>query len=269
MKKSTLFFVFLVIGLLVVSTSPAKFVSAQSILNAFNGKTIPDSQIDGKIGPEWDDAGSFTNTNISPDEIAHVCTKQDGTYLYIAITFLADSTNPWVAIQFGTSLCMSTTADGALFGDDNYAANGYTDIHFTQGIGIAPDAIQDGIGAISVNASNYATIELKKPLNSLDTSGKDINWTPGKTYTIVIMWSSQGNGSSGGTTTHSSKTPIGHTLLIDEDPKTTSSPATTNPSLTPSTQTPSVSVPELQSWILVPLIAGALFFLILTARKKR
>jgi hypothetical protein len=169
----------------------------QTDCNAYRGKTIPDSEIDGVIGPEWDDAGKI-KTTINPEGLADVWTKQDGTYLYVAIRFYADSQNPWVAIQFGQAFCMSPSADGALFGDDNYAPNGYKDIYFLNGGQIGIDAIQNGVGAISVNASNCVVVELKKPLNSGDTAGNDINWTQACSYPMVIMWDSNGGGSGGG-----------------------------------------------------------------------
>ena len=58
--------------------------------------------------------------------------------------------------------CMTINTDGALFGNDNYAANGYRDIYFG-GIGsISTDTTQDGTGAIALSNSNIVTVELKK-----------------------------------------------------------------------------------------------------------
>lgn len=76
------------------------------------------------------------------------------------------------------------------------------DISFGEPATVIEDAIQNGVGAISVSSSNVTVVELKKPLNSGDTAGKDIAWSSGNTYAILIMWNSQGMGSSGGNTTH-------------------------------------------------------------------
>ena len=109
---------------------------------------------------------------------------------------------------------MDAGADGALFGDDSYSANGYVDIRFTSGTSIQQDATQNGKGAISVGGGNIVTIELKKPLNSGDSAGSDIAWQAGNVYNLVIAWDSNGGGSSGGTTNHRSATPIARTILI-------------------------------------------------------
>jgi hypothetical protein len=218
MKKRILVLIFVAIGCLMATCGSMKLVLAQSDFSAFYGNPIADSQIDGTIGSEWNDAGSYTNVSINPWGIAHIWTKQDGTCLYIGMSFVADSNNPWVAFELGTSSCMSMNADGAVFGDDNYSPNGYEDIHFTENAGVASDASQDGKGAMSVNSSNFVIMELKKPLNSGDMSGKDINWTQGDTYSLVILWDSDSGGSSGGTTGHLSGTPSVKTILINSNP---------------------------------------------------
>jgi hypothetical protein len=217
MKKRILVLIFVAIGCLMATCGSIELVLAQPDFSAFYGNPIADSQIDGTIGSEWNDAGSYTNVSINPWGIAHIWTKHDGTYLYIAMKFVADSDNPWVAFQLGPSFCMSTNADGAVFGDDNYSPNGYEDILFTENAGVASDASQDGKGAMSVNSSNFVIIELKKPLNSGDVSGKDINWTQGETYSLVIIWDSDSGGSSGGTTGHLSATPSVKTILINSN----------------------------------------------------
>ena len=214
MKKTTFVLVFLAIGI-IAAYFPIRLVHAQPDFNAFYGTPIPDSQIDGKIGDEWNDAGSCTNVPVAPSRNAEVWTKQDGTYLYVGLRFMADSSNPWVAFEFGPSTCMETNADGALFGDDNYSPNGYEDIYFTPPAGVTPDQIQDGKGAISVNASNFVTVELKKSLNSGDTAGKDINWTQGSTFMLRIAFDSEGGGSSGGSSNHANESQIARTILID------------------------------------------------------
>jgi len=113
-----------------------------------------------------------------------------------------DSSNPWVGIQYGGSSHMTSGADGSIFGHDRLGANEYRDISFG-GFGvISDDSIQNGVGAIIFGDSNQVTIELKKPLNSGDSSGNDIEWTVGNLYTIIIRWDSNGGGSSGGSTSH-------------------------------------------------------------------
>jgi hypothetical protein len=154
---------------------------------------------------------------IDPTGLAHLWIKQDGTSLYMAIRFYADSQNPWVSIQFGQDFCMSPSADGALFGDDNYAANGYKDIYFLDGGRVGIDAIQDGVGAISVNASNAVIVELKKPLNSGDAAGKDFNWTQACSYPMVIMWDSDGGGSSGGSANHATGAHTVKTVVVSSE----------------------------------------------------
>ena len=209
--------VFLTLSILLV-TSMFSFVvaQAQEDCTAYKGSSISDSEINGVIGPEWNDAGSSQIT-IDPQGLANVWTKQDGTYLYLALRFNADSQNPWVAIQFGQGICMSPSNDGALFGDDNHAANGYNDIYFLQNAQIGVDAIQNGVGAISVNASNAVVVELKKPLNSGDTAGKDINWTQACSYPMVIMWDSDGGGSSGGSVNHAYGAHTIRTVLVSSE----------------------------------------------------
>jgi hypothetical protein len=106
-------------------------------------------------------------------------------------------------------------ADLLVFGDDNLSQNGYSDASFAAGYSVKADAIQDGKGAMTVGAGNVITIELVKPLSSNDTAGKDISWTIGGTYTMVIDWDSNGGGSSGGTVDHKGgTTPTARTFFI-------------------------------------------------------
>ena len=210
MKKQALLFLLLTPGLLIVAIS---VVSAQSDLTAYSGKPIADSQIDGILGSEWNDTGKY-NATINPSGRADVWTKNDGTYFYLAIRFTADSNNPWVAVQLGASFCMSTNADGALFGHDEFSPNGYVDISFGEPAKVISDAIQNGVGAISVSSSNVTVVELKKPLNSGDTAGKDLAWSSGNTYAMVMIWNTNGLGSSGGSTTHFQGTATPRTMLI-------------------------------------------------------
>jgi hypothetical protein len=109
--------------------------------------------------------------------------------------------------------------DLVLFGDDNFAANGYRDASMTGAkskSGIVVDATQHGVGAMGVGAGNVVTLELKKPLNSGDTAGKDIAWTAGNVYSMVIVWDTDGGGSSGGNADHAGgTTPTVRTVLVE------------------------------------------------------
>jgi len=201
-------------GVLVINVNVIIAGAGGADLIAQKGAAIPDASIDGTIGTEWNDAKAYTNVPLTPSGTASVWVKNDGTNLYIALQFTADSNNPWVAFQLGATGCMDAGADGTLFGHDSYAANGYKDIKFDGTGPILVDTTQNGIGAISVGAGNQLTIELKKPLNSGDTAGGDINWAVGSTYSLVMAWDTNGGGSSGGTTSHRSATPIGRTIQI-------------------------------------------------------
>jgi hypothetical protein len=222
MKKQTSFFLFLAAMLLASACASIKSASAQQDFNALYGKEIADSQIDGAIGTEWDDAGKQTNVAIVPTGTADIWTKNDGNNLYIAVRITADSNNPWVAVQLGGNECMAANTDAALFGNDDYSANGYKDIYLTHTGGADVDSSQDGIGAISVSPSNVVTIELKKSLSSNDSGGHDINWATGQAYNLIVIWDSNGRGSSGGTAGHASafpptmKTILIHSKSVDE-----------------------------------------------------
>jgi len=214
MKKQT--FLILVSTTLLLLAAFALFESAvaQANFNAYLGASIDDSQIDGNIGTEWDDAGKTTGVVLNPQESAEVWTKNDGTNLYIAVRFTADSSNPWVAIQLGGNGSMEANTDGAIFGNDNYNIDGYVDIYMSGTGGAKADATQNGKGAINVTTQNVVTIELKKPLNSGDTAGKDINWAQNETQTLTIIWDSNGRGSSGGATNHYGNNPVIDTAMV-------------------------------------------------------
>lgn len=204
----------LILSSLFFSINP---IYAQSDFSMFLGNTINDTQIDGIIEQEWDDVTSYPNIEINPNGNAQIWIKHDQNNLYIAIQFQADSDNPWVALQLGNTNCMTSNTDGALFGDDTLSPNGYQDIYFG-GLGtIKADSIQDGVGAIKISNTNMVTIELKKPLNDDDAEGKDIQWSNNNEYSIVIMWDSDGNGSSGGSTNHRSTSPIARTININPE----------------------------------------------------
>jgi hypothetical protein len=179
------------------------------------GSSILDGEIDGVIGSEWDDAGNYPGTAIEPTGTAEIWTKHDGTYLYIAIEFTADSSNPWVGIQFEKTGHMSSGADGAIFGHDRIGANEYRDISFGGFGSISSDTQQDGVGAINVGTSNVVTIELKKPLSSGDSAGADIDWNVDDSYTLIILWDSNGGGSSGGSSGHTGSSQVNRTIFIN------------------------------------------------------
>ena len=218
MNKLTYCLIAVMLGFLLTAAASIKPVNAQTDLNAFLGEAIPDSQIDGNIGSEWSDADKHAGDQelpISPQGHADMWVKHDGTYLYIALILNSDSNNPWVAIMFSSADHMTPNTDGALLGHDEYAANGYADISFGGAGTISNDASQNGKGAIRIGVSNQVTIELKKPLNSGDSAGKDIAWAQGNTYALTVMWDTNGGGSSGGTVNHSSGSLTGETILIN------------------------------------------------------
>jgi hypothetical protein len=220
-------------------------VSAPVDFEAYLGSEIPYSAIDGVIGPEWDDAGHYTGVQIdppmpSPYGIAEIWTKHDSTFLYIAIKFIADSDNPWVAIMprpwdYETG-CKGFDVD--LFGDDNVAADEYVDAYFESVYKTPADEEAGGrqypnAGAMrieEIKPEEYlVTIELKKHLNSGDVNGYDIAWSVGGTYGIAIDWDSDGvgnvykegappGGSSGGSADHK-VTPTEYNIHINPDPK--------------------------------------------------
>jgi hypothetical protein len=247
------------------------FVNTQSDLTMFLGNSINDSDIDGIIGDEWDDVISHNNIEISPQGNAQIWIKHDQTHLYVAVVFEADSNNPWAAIQLGNPDCMTSNTDGAIFGHDDLSPNGYRDINFG-GFGIIrSDTSQDGVGAMDISM-NTLTIELKKPLNTQDTDGKDIQWSQDNSYDIIIMWDSNGGGSSGGTTNHTSRSPKPKTIYLEAQTTPSPSPTPTqSPSPTPTpTQTPSPTTIEpltIIAIIAVVVIISAILIYFLKYRK--
>jgi len=107
------------LGLLVAACATSAPVSAQHDFDTNLGNTINDITIDGTIGSEWIDAGTYTGVATSPQGTAEIWTKHDGTLLYIGVKFTADSNNPWVALLLGGTNCMQSGADDALFGHDS------------------------------------------------------------------------------------------------------------------------------------------------------
>ena len=209
----------LIVSLILLATSYVAWQPAWSQtfdFDAYLGTQIPDGSIDGTIGTELDDSGHYTSVAIDPSGTAEIWTKNDGTNVYIAVRFTADSSNPWITLQLGADTCMDNSADAAVFGDDSLAASGYSDAYFPTGSSVNSDTSQNGVGAMVVDAGNVVTIELKKPLNSGDTAGKDINWAPLSINNIVVDWDSNGGGSSGGSANHrGGSTPTGRKVRIN------------------------------------------------------
>lgn len=215
MKKNSFLLITLTLTLLYVSLVYISPVQAQPDLNAYSGTAIADGQIDGSVGSEWSDAGSFTGVLINPQGTADIFLKNDGENLYVAIEFTADSSNPWLAIMFADAGHMTGSTDGALFGNDAFSANGYMDAYFGGAGVVIADAAQNGLGAINVDNDDHITVELKKPLNSGDSAGKDIDWSVGNTYSLTIMWDTNGAGSSGGSVNHYEGSLTDKTLVIN------------------------------------------------------
>ena len=233
MTKPAILLLTAMLMLLVTAILTVKPVSAQPDLNAVLGSAIDDSRIDGAMGDEWSDAANQTGVAINPHGTAAIWTKHDDANLYVALSFTADSGNPWVAVMFSPAAHMANTSDGALFGHDEFDANGYGDIFFG-GVGIIKiDAQQDGKGAFSIDPQKRVTVELKKPLNSGDQAGNDVNWQQGIAYAVTIMWDSNGDGSSGGSVSHYYGTFTDKTLLISTS-----------------------SIPELTAFALVAILAA-------------
>jgi len=275
MNKKTVFpFIITLLLIFSILFTSATLVYAQSDFTVSIGNTINDSNIDGIIGEEWDDVTSYTNIEISPQGNAQIWIKHDQNHLFLAVQFEADSNNPWVALQLGDPNCMTSNTDGAIFGHDDLSPNGYQDISFG-GFGvIKSDMSQDGNGAIDISTSNTVTIELKKPLNTQDNDGRDIQWFEDNIYALIVMWDSNGGGSSGGNTGHTANSPNPKTIYIQ--PQATPSPAPTqssSPSPTQSptpTQSPSTPLPNLLIiiTIIAALLIGAAILIYFKKRKK-
>ena len=191
--------------LCLVVVSPLAWVEVgvgQPEFTAYVGSLVSDEQIDGVIGSEWDDAGKYLNASIFGNRTADVWMKHDNENLYLAYRFQADSNDPWTAVELTRNGCMVPNVDGALFGHNEFSADGYQDMYFV-GIGsVRMDSVQDGKGVIAVDSSNVVAVELKKPLDSGDTAGFDMAWSAGRSYGFRIMWDSNGDGSSGGRMGH-------------------------------------------------------------------
>jgi len=197
------------------TVSATVFMTTGADLEAIKATAIADAQIEGTIGTEWNDAKHYTSIPIDPQGTAEIWVKNDGINLYIALKFTADSNNPWLALQMGTTGCMDSGADVAIFGHDSLAANGFSDAYYDSSSSVKADTTQNGKGAITIGGGNVVTIELKKPLNSGDSAGKDIAWTSGSTYFLVMAWDTNGGGSSNGSVSHKSgTTPTGRSILI-------------------------------------------------------
>jgi len=262
-KKTTLLSAVALLLIIFVLFSSSAFVSAQSELNMVLGNSITNQDIDGVIGAEWEDVTSYTNIEISPVGTAQIWLKHDQTYLYIAVQFEGDSNNPWVALQLGNPSCMTSNTDGALFGHDDLSPNGYQDINFG-GFGvIRSDASQDGVGALQISMKSV-TIELKKPLNTQDSDGRDIQWSEDNSYDIIVMWDSNGGGSGGGTTSHTSAYPKPKTIYLQA--QTTPSPS---PTPTPSPSPTSFDFTTMITIITVAVIASAILIYFMKRKKMK
>lgn len=266
-KQSSRLLIISVFSLLISSSLLIIPAYGQSDFEALLGNTILDSSIDGVIGSEWDDAAIYSSIGISPKGSADFWLKHDGDFFYLAIEFAADCDNPWIAIQLGNVGCHISNCDGALFGNDNINPNGYADISFREYYtSVESDLSQDGIGAMKINSSNDVIIELKKSLNSGDSEGADIAWSFNNEYSIVIVWDSNGQGSSGGTTDHNAKTtPQVRTLILTSDIFPDSSPFS-SPTLLPSPDT-GFSLPVEYAVVGIVVIIGVVL-IILFLRKK-
>jgi len=140
---------------------------------------------------------------------------------------------------------MVPNIDGALFGHNEFSADGYQDMYFV-GIGsVRMDTVQDGKGVIAVDSSKVVTVELKKPLNSGDTAGYDMTWSAGRSYGFRIMWDSNGDGSSGGRMGHQV---TGEELTLFLSPK---------------------AIPELPSAVLAAFLAAGIMVVAVLALVKR
>ena len=270
-KKTTLLSTVALLFIILVLFSSLASVSAQSDLTMVLGNSITDQDIDGVIGTEWDDVTSYTNVGISPMGNAQIWLKHDQPHLYIAAQFEVDSNNPWVALQLGNPSCMTSDTDGALFGHDDLSPDGYQDINFG-GFGvIRSDTSQDGVGAMQISM-NSVTIELKKPLNTQDLNGRDIQWSEDNSYDIIVMWDSNGGGSSGGTTSHTSASPKPKTIYLQAQttpsPSPTSKPTST-PTPTPSPTPTSFDLTTIIAIIAVLVIVSAILIYFMKRKKRK
>jgi hypothetical protein len=265
LHKTTLLHTVTFFSLLAIFSSLA-FVNGQSDLTMTYGNSITDRNIDGVVGAEWDDATSYTNVLISPIGNAQIWLKHDQTHLYIAAQFEGDSNNPWVAVQLGNPNCMTDGTDGALFGHDELSPDGYQDINFG-GFGvIRADTSQDGVGAMQTSL-NSTTIELKKPLNTQDLEGKDIQWSEDKSYDIIIMWDSNGGGSSGGTISHNTISPKPKTIYLQVQP--TPSPTSTPQSTPTQTPSPTPTIIDLSTLIAMVSVVVIVLVIIIYFNKRK
>ena len=221
-EKKVLCCIIMIVSLIILVSTCVTIgpVSAQNDFDAVLGNPIAESDIDGIIGVEWNDASSYTNVDISPKRTADFWIKHDGTSLYLAIRCTADCNNPWLALQFGTTGCHNTMCDGAIFGSDSYNTDGYRDIFFSASGSWNPtsDSCQDGFGAMSISSSNVVIVEMKKPLDCGDSDGEDISWSCDNQYSIVVAYDSNGGGSSGGSESHVMYMPTVRTVRVNPDP---------------------------------------------------
>ena len=188
-------------------------VSAQSDLIAYRGTGFHYGSIDAYIDlqTEWNDANYYPSVELAPQGTAEVWIKHSPQTLYIALKFTVDSADPWVGFQFEQSDHMASGADGAILGNSQLGS--YADVTFGGAGSVSKDSIQDGYGAIHVSSSNVVSVELYKPLRSDDSN--DIDWVTGETYSLVLIWDSDGGGSDGGSADHKSASDTNMSITLD------------------------------------------------------
>jgi hypothetical protein len=190
-------------------------VSAQSDFIAYRGGGFHDGQIDGYIdSSDWNDAGYYPSVALAPSGTGELWIKHSAGTLFIALKFTADSSNPWVGIQYQESVPMASGADGSIFGNDNLGS-GYVDVTFGGEGVVSADSSQDGVGYMYVTASNVVSLELKKPLSSGDSG--DIAWDVGNSYNLTLIWDSDGGGSSEGSADHQSGSIENISIFLNPD----------------------------------------------------
>jgi hypothetical protein len=150
--------------------------------------------LDGKIsGNEWEDAGQLSVTFVYAEGGASVTypgtiyLKHDGTYLWICIR-VQDEENRYPEMYDYAAILFDASGDGHIGSGDDSAI-----IHHGLGpLDLRPDEEEvwrsdtefggsSDVAGESKWAAGWYTYEMRKPLNSGDTSGYDIALSPGDT----------------------------------------------------------------------------------------